>query len=52
MENVFGLHNEYWLSFFKDNELLDKKYIFLAETIKEENLIAVPIIFKKGILIK
>lgn len=52
MDDVFGLHNEYWLSFFKDNELLDKKYIFLAETIKEENLVSVPVIFKKGILIK
>ncbi len=52
MDDVFRLHNEYWLSFFKDNELLDKKYIFLAETIKEENLVSVPIIFKKGILIK
>lgn len=52
MEDVFGLHNEFWISFFKDNELLDKKYIFLAETIKDENLINVPIIFKKGIMIK
>lgn len=52
MEDVFRLHNEYWLSFFKDNELLDKKYIFLAETIKDDNLISIPIIFKKGILIK
>lgn len=52
MEDVFGLHNEFWVSFFKDNELLDKKYIFLAETIKNENLINVPVIFKKGIMIK
>ncbi len=37
MENLFGLHNEYWVSYFHNNELLDKKYIFLAETIKEEN---------------
>ncbi|MBI2280542.1 MAG: hypothetical protein HYU68_07610 [Bacteroidetes bacterium] len=52
MEDVFGLHNEFWVSFFKDNELLDKKYIFLAETIKDENLISIPILFKKGIMIK
>lgn len=52
MEDVFGMHNEYWVSFFKDNELLDKKYIFLAETIKDENLISVPILFKKGVMIK
>ncbi len=52
MEDVFALHNEYWVSFFKNNELLDKKYIFLAETIKDENLTSIPLLFKKGILIK
>lgn len=52
MEDVFRLHNEFWVSFFKGNELLDKKYIFLAETIKDENLISIPILFKKGIMIK
>lgn len=52
MENVFGLHNEYWVSFFLNNEMLDKKYIFLAETIKDENLINIPLINKSGVMIK
>lgn len=52
MENVFALHNEFWVSFFLNNEMYDKKYIFLAETIKEENLIQVPVLNKKGVLIK
>jgi len=32
--------------------LFDKKYIFLAETIKDENLINIPIINKLGVMIK
>ncbi len=52
MENLFGLHNEYWLTYFHNNELLDKKYIFLAETIKDENLINIPILNKRGVMIK
>ena len=52
MENVFALHNEYWVSFFWDNQLLDKKFIFLAETIKEENLINIPVLNKQGVMIK
>ncbi|PCJ26577.1 MAG: hypothetical protein COA97_05755 [Flavobacteriales bacterium] len=52
MEDVFGLHNEYWISFFHNNEMLDKKYIFLAETIAAKNLINVPIINKSGVMIK
>lgn len=52
MEELFGLHNEYWVSFFQDGKMYDKKYIFLAETIKEENFVTIPLIDKKGILIK
>jgi hypothetical protein len=52
MENLFVLHNEYWVSYFSNNQLLDKKFIFLAETIKDENLITIPVLNKKGVMIK
>lgn len=52
MEDVFALHNEYWVSFFIDNQMFDKKYIFLAETIKPANFITIPVINKKGVMIK
>ena len=52
MENVFALHNEYWVSFFNEQGLLDKKFVFLAETIKSENLINIPVLNKKGVMLK
>jgi hypothetical protein len=52
VETVFGLNNEYWVSFFLNNVMYDKKYIFLPETIKEENFTSVPFINKKGVMIK
>jgi len=52
MKNVFALHNEYWVSFFKDGRLLDKKIVFLAETIKDKNLIDIPVLNKQGVMIK
>ena len=52
MEEVFGLTNEYWVSFYQDKKMFDKKFIFLPETIKKENCITIPIINKKGVLIK
>ncbi len=52
MEDVFGLNNEFWLSFYEDKNILDKKYIFLAETIQAKNFIDIPLIGKKGVLIK
>lgn len=50
-EQVFGLNNEYWLSYYIGNEIFDKKFIFLPESIIEANLIKVPIINKPGVVI-
>lgn len=52
IDDVFALHNEYWVSFFIADKMYDKKYIFLAESIKEENFITIPLIDKKGVMIK
>lgn len=51
-KEVFGLSNEYWLSFTLNNQLFDKQFVFLAETIIESNFVAIPIVGKKGVLIK
>lgn len=52
VEDVFALNNEYWVSFYQDKKMFDKKFIFLPETIRKENCTLVPIINKKGVLIK
>ena len=52
IETLFGLNNEYWVSFYINKVMYDKKYIFLPETIKEENFILIPYINKRGVLIK
>jgi len=49
---VFGLNNEFWVSFFLNKKMFDKKYIFLPETIVERNFTAIPILEKRGVLIK
>lgn len=51
IEDLFGLTNEYWVSFYEDKQILDKKFIFLAESITESNMINVPLIDKKGVMI-
>src|SRR5688572_9662594 len=35
VEEVFGLSNEYWVSFYQNKIIFDKKFIFLPDTIKE-----------------
>lgn len=48
---VFGLTNEYWLSYYIDGTIYDKRYIFLPESIIDENLIRVPVLNKLGVVI-
>ncbi len=52
MDNLFPLNNQYWVSFYIDRKIFDKKYVFLAETIKRENVTEVPLMGKKGVLLK
>jgi hypothetical protein len=52
MEEVFGVNNEYWISFYIGDKIFDKQYIFLPETIKKENFTKVPLINKPGVMIK
>lgn len=52
MSDVFGLNNEYWVSFWLNKVMHDKKFIFLPETIKPENFVQVPVINKMGVMIR
>lgn len=49
---VFGLTNEYWLSYYIGGTIYDKKFIFLPESIVDEHLIKIPLINKPGVMIK
>jgi hypothetical protein len=49
---VFGLTNEYWLSYYINGVIYDKKFIFLPESIVDENLIRIPLVDKPGVMIK
>jgi hypothetical protein len=52
MDNLFGLNNEFLVSFYIDKHLYDKKYVFLPESIKESNLTMIPVINKRGVMIR
>jgi hypothetical protein len=52
MPEVFGLNNEYWVSFWIDEVMFDKRYIFLAETIQKGNEVNIPLMHTKGVFIR
>ena len=50
-EQVFGLTNEFWLSYYIRGQIYDKKFIFVPESIVETNMIRVPVLNKPGVMI-
>lgn len=52
MEEVFGLANEYWLSFWVDDVMYDKKFVFVAGSITSENMTLIPQLGVNGVIIK
>jgi hypothetical protein len=51
-KEVFGLNNEYWVSFYIGQNIYDKKFIFLPESITEDNFTRIPFINRKGVIIR
>lgn len=51
MPDLFGISNQYWVSFYIGTQIFDKKYVFVAESIQETNLTEVPLVGKKGVLL-
>lgn len=52
VEEVFGINNEFWVSFSLADKMFDKKFIFLAETIIDSNMVSVPLMEdQKGVII-
>jgi hypothetical protein len=51
MEDVFALSNEYWVSFWVDDVMYDKKFIFLPETVTKDKMKPIPLLGEKGIMI-
>ncbi len=51
-EKLFAINNEFWLSYYINGVIYDKKFIFLTESITESNFIRIPIVNKPGVMIK
>ena len=49
-DEVLGLNNEYQVTFFDDNKMFEKSFIFKKNSVKEELQQEIPLIPKLGIL--
>jgi hypothetical protein len=51
MEDLFGIANEYWVSFWVNDTMYDKRFVFLPETILPSKMKTIPVLGQKGILL-
>ncbi|HLT54415.1 MAG TPA: hypothetical protein VKZ97_11000 [Flavobacteriaceae bacterium] len=51
-EDVLALNNEFKVTFFEGNQMLDKTYLFRKNTINEKALQTLPFMQIKGVLVK
>jgi hypothetical protein len=47
---VFHLNNEYWVSYYVGPQIFDKRFVFVPDTIKEENLMFIKELEMEGVL--
>lgn len=47
---VFHLNNEYWVSYYIGTTIFDKRFVFVPDSIREENLVFIKELDAKGIL--
>ncbi len=48
--SVFHLNNEYWVSYYVDTKIYDKKFVFVPDTICDANIILVKELQLEGVL--
>jgi len=47
---VFHLNNEYWVSYYIGNQIYDKRFVFVPDTICEENISFIQELEMEGVL--
>lgn len=47
---IFHLNNEYWVSYYIDRQIFDKRFVFVPDSIVEENMIEIGMLQKQGVL--
>lgn len=47
---VFHLNNEYWVSYYIDSKIYDKRFVFVPDSIREDNITYIKELESDGIL--
>ena len=47
---LFHLNNQYWVSYYRGNQIFDKKYIFVPDSIVPDNFSHIALLSRAGVL--
>jgi len=50
-EDLLALNNQYWVSFYREKKLYDRKFVFMPEVVNLRHQIEIPLLKRKGIMI-
>jgi hypothetical protein len=48
--DLFHLNNQYWVSYYRDTQVFDKKFIFVPDSIVPANLTTISLLGREGVL--
>ncbi len=50
LPQFFHFNNSYWITYFVNGNIYDKKYVFTAHTVDLQHCTLVPVLDKNGVL--
>ncbi len=51
-EEVLALNNEFFVTYYADNKLYEKRFLFEQNSVNEKNLVPIPLIERNGVFAK
>ncbi len=51
-DDLIGFNNEFFVTFFADDRLYEKRYLFKKNSINESNLVTLPVIGLDGVMVE
>lgn len=51
-EDVLALNNEFFVTYYADDKIYEKRFLFAKNSVNENNLSEIPLIEKEGVLAK
>ncbi|MDT0538543.1 MULTISPECIES: hypothetical protein [Croceitalea] len=51
-EDILSLNNEFYLTYYADNKLYEKRFVFEKNTVSENNLVRIPLLEMEGVFAK